>query len=71
MDVLETGDYEHGVDDIVLVENDGGSRFADVERVDDVWTVILATPDGDNGAGVAVDPDVGVGRRRGGERGWE
>lgn len=58
VNVLETGDYEHGVDDIVLVENDGASRFAGIERVDDVWAVVLATTDGCDSAGVAVDPDV-------------
>lgn len=67
VDVLETGDYEDGVDDIVLVENDGSSRSASVERVDDVWTVILATSDRGHGAGVAVDPDVGGGVRRRGD----
>lgn len=60
-DVLETGDYENGVDDIVLVENDSASRFASVEGIDDVWTIVLAATDGDDGAGFAVNLDVWVG----------
>ena len=60
-DILETGDYEYGVDDIVLVENDGASGFAGIERVYDVRTVVLATPDGLDGAVPVVDLDVGVG----------
>lgn len=67
VDVLEAGGYEDGVDDIVLVENDGSSRSASVERVDDVWAVVLATSDRGHGARVAVDPDAGGRRGRCGD----
>ena len=61
VDVLETDDYEYGVDDIVLVENDGASGFAGIERVYDVRTVVLAASNGFDGAAPVLDLDVGVG----------
>lgn len=45
----------------MLVENDGASGFACVERAYYVRTVVLATPDGSDGAGSAVDVDAGEG----------